>query len=247
MTATTIGALLGKTFHGAGEWSGASTLFFATVWVKLLRRPHRIGDIPMGWLASVPLAALNAGFSFALATAFHGAGIATEEVSGFLVAIVLGAIGGSVVWVPALLTTMVVFGIPLARAQTLARKGLAGEEGGDRIVGAICAALAVCALVMSTVGAGGAFAPIAAALGGATGISAAVLATLRQRARREFVWRVESGDVEGYRVDESTEGKVLVRISAQDGSAYRVTNFSEEVCRLDAEGNAVEPRVSAKS
>jgi hypothetical protein len=70
---------------------------------------------------------------------------------------------------------------------------------------------------------------------------AAALAHARERRRRDFVARAEAGDVKGFRVDASAEGKVLVRVTSQ-GEGYRVADFQEEVFLLDEEGRATKAR-----
>ena len=59
--------------------------------------------------------------------------------------------------------------------------------------------------------------------------------------RRAFVSDVEAGRVEGYRVKDVPEGRVLVRVVHQ-GEGYRVANFTEEIYLLDEEGRATEAR-----
>lgn len=220
--------------------SGLSTAVIGFVWAWMLRHFRR-GKSSLPWFASIPLAASNAGFAVALSVFLRDEPDRwTEAVRGWL----MGAIVGSVIWAPALVATMVFFGLPMHRARELARRGLAGEEDGEQLVGTLTAMLAACALL---------FAPLAGAEGGAVlaacsgalafalATTATILATLRHRARARFVLSVERGEIPGYRIDYVTDGKVLVRLAPQDGAAYRVTDFAEAICELDHEGNAVAP------
>ena len=88
--------------------------------------------VRVGWLASVPLAILNTAAACAWAAAARGAPWATvmeNAPSAFLFI----AVFGSIVWVPALLCTLACFGLPIAWAQSLAKKGLSGAERGEAL------------------------------------------------------------------------------------------------------------------
>ena len=216
---------------------GDSTLAFGTVGAWLLRHPRKVGGSSVGWIASVPLAMANV---VVLDARLHVATRPVEIADNAFRSVTSGASA----WLPALLLTLVVFGLPMAYAHSLASKGLAGEENGDRIVGSVCAVLALPVLLVSgfvSARVGAAFA--AAALGGALGSGAIVLAVARQRARARFVARVASGEVDGYRIETTAQGngKVLSRVLPQDVTTYRVASFSEAICSLDHQGNAVEP------
>jgi hypothetical protein len=222
------------------------TLVIGVAWMRLLRRPATMRafgrEVRRGWLLSVPLAALNAGVACALARPH-------EWPAMFLLGISLGAI----VWGPALVATLLCFGVPVAWSQSLARKGLAGEERGEAIVGAVSAALGVAAgcvplstsperqlatdaavsdarvVVVS-------LACVAVVLGGA----AALLALRRERLRRAVVADAEAGKLPQYRVDATAEGKVLVRLAT--GATYRGAAL-DEVCALDERGAVTTSRL----
>jgi hypothetical protein len=155
----------------------------------------------------------------------------------FFGGMVAGVTFGAIFWIPGLILTLLVFGLPIARAQRLAAQGLAGQERGDGFVGSASAVIALLALASSFIPSGEAgwmlsgLAAFAVALGGATlGTS-----LWRERLRRAFVAEVEAGRVEHFRVDASAEGKVLVRVVTQ-GEGYRVADYAEEVAALDGEG-----------
>lgn len=230
----------------AGAITGISTAFFGIAWAIVLRLRATVGRTKLrwGWVASVPLAAFNAAVSCAIL-------LASERPSGSdLVArlfggAALGATFGAIIWVPALVLTLLVFGLPVARAQRLADLGLAGEERGERTVAFASLIVALCAIVGANVLDGGrdAFAGvlISTVLGGlglVTGGAAAALAVQRQRGRTRFVRAVEEGKVHGYRVDTKDEGKVLVRVSSQ-GEGYRVRDIEDELVALDEAGEAI--------
>ncbi len=225
--------------------TGFPTLLFGLLWAKVLRSPKTVGSTSLrrGWLLSLPLAIANSSFAAGLLMAFepHGGDVITR----FLTGVVLGATFGVMFWLPGLILTLMCFGLPIASAQSLAMKGLAGEERGERIVGvgaAIMAAVAVFATLLDGAlrfpGAhiGGAWAVRALAAAGAlSGITAAWLAWRREEDRRAFVREVEEGKNPQFRVEPSNEGKVLVRVVSQ-GEGYRVADYLEEVAALDREG-----------
>lgn len=107
----------------------------------------------------------------------------------------------------AITSALLCFGLPIARAQRLAGKGLAGEERGEWIVGLACMGMSLVALAL----AGGGHAPPDvdagklitqwfAAAGLLTGGAAAALAGARARRRRQFVADAAAGKITGYRV-----------------------------------------------
>lgn len=266
-----LAAITASTFAGldrsfSGITTGLPTLMFGMLWAWLLRIPNTIGRSPVrwGWLASVPLAALNAGFAAGILMATDSQANAFD-FGGFLAGVALGITFGVFMWAPALVGTLVAFGLPIAMSQSLAKKGLAGEERGERIVGIVCAGLAIIALGLSfvhtsqhsgaeafgtrregLVAAGLVFMRIAAVLGAVVGGTAAVLANMRERSRKLFVESAEQGKIPGFRVDATPEGKALVRVSSL-GQGYRVSDFTQEVFLLDEEGHATESRLADRA
>lgn len=248
-------AVFGTTMLASGWAVGVPTLYLGALWAAVLRHPATIGGsrLRWGWLASIPLAALNGGLCCAALFATDRTGLEVPEI---LMGLVLGATLGIFIWGPALLATVACFGAPIAWAQHLATKGLAGKERGERIIGAACAILGAIALALTwsthsvpdpELGLAPPFAPsgrifagVLAASGMLLGCATAVLATIRERRRAAFVSEVEAGAVPRFRVDPTPEGKVLVRVESHGAGAYRVADFEEEVCRLDAEGRATE-------
>jgi hypothetical protein len=246
-----LAAVVAAVFGAGGDpkapaATGLPTLVVGTLWALLLRWPRTIKNTSfrVGWVTSVPLAALNGGVACALV-------MADGNSFPALAAFIAGATFGAMVWLPALLLTLLCFGLPIASAQRLAARGLAGEERGERIVGLACTAMSALAL------AGATFEPTwphrpflpliygLALLGLLTGGAAFFLAHAREVRRRRFVARAEAGEVQGYRVDPTEEGKVLVRIVSQ-GEGYRVADFEEEVFDLGAEGEATRPRMAVR-
>ena len=157
----------------------------------------------------------------------------------------VGATWGAGVWIPALLTTLIAFGAPIAWAQHRAEKGLTGEERGEAVIGLVSCGIAVLSLFVM----GAAVAPshhategvpvfmLFALVGLITGALATTFAVRRDAVRRNFVQKVEEGAVRGYRVDTTDQGKVLVRVTSM-GTGYRVANFEEPLAELDEEGEA---------
>jgi len=264
--AASTAAVFGSVGHEfSGLVTGVPTLVIGMLWAWVLRLPNTIGrsTIRWGWLMSVPLAALNAGLAGGLLLAADGSG---NTVQKFFGGMAFGATLGVFFWMPALLLTLAAFGLPIAWAQKLSKKGLAGEERGESLVGVVCTVLALLAFLLSfgqakapewvespdlantkaaLVAAGVVFMRIAAVLGVLAGGAAASLAMWREAKRRAFVTEAQKGNIPGYRVDDTAEGKALVRVSSQ-GHGYRVADFTEEVVLLDEEGHATESRLAQR-
>jgi hypothetical protein len=190
----------------------------------------------------MPLAALNSALACGFALGNVGGGHSHNDFLGLAF---LGASFGIICWLPALVLTLLLFGIPIGWAQRLAAKGLAGEERGEWIVGLASASISAGALAILALRPGEidwmpGYLGLAGAIAGAT---ATALAFLRELRRRRFVTAAAAGKIAGYRVDATDEGKVLVRIGAQ-GKGYRVADFEEEVFELDADGAAVHDKRS---
>lgn len=226
------------------------TLVLGMVWAMLLRWRKTVGESALrwGWLASVPLAALNGGLA-AMGLFWNGH---TTPLEAIVTGLLLGSTVGAIFWVPGLIATLVCFGIPIAWGQRLAAKGLAGEERGELVVGGASALVGALGTLIaalapeprffdpSQVSQLAAVRMLIAAVGAVaalTGGVAAVVSQLRAQRRRTFVRDVEAGTVPGYRVEESHEGKVLIRVNAQM-PGYRVADFHEEVYALDEAGEA---------
>lgn len=250
-------ALIGQLMHISGLATGPSTLLAGVAWALCMRSRKTVGNTPLrrGWLWSIPIAMANAGVACGVYLAMDN-GPPGAMLGPFLAGLVFGPTMGLVVWLPALLLTLGCFGAPIAWSQRAAARGLAGEERGEVVVGAICTLFSLFGLWLAmhvpTAPAwwdasryaardhGLLFARLAAGLGLLTGLAAAVLGLVREAKRRAFVARVAAGDVAGFRVDDTREGRVLVRVT-ELGSGYRVANFTEELYALDETGDAARP------
>jgi hypothetical protein len=240
-------------FGGPTLVTGLPTLLLGTLWAMLLRWRVEVNvgsrKIRAGWLLSIPLAAANGGLAAAILMASEGhtvSNIAEKLLGG----VFLGVTFGAIVWIPALAITLLLFGLPIARAQRFAKQGLSGEERGERTVGATNLILSLLVFLGIAVAPAsgksdltamaGFWTLVAMAAGGLlTGSAAAALAQIRGRDRARFVAAVEGGQVQGFRVDPTPEGKVLLRVSSE-GEGYRAAEFDEELYALDAEGNVRE-------
>ncbi|HEY1957253.1 MAG TPA: hypothetical protein VGH28_16655 [Polyangiaceae bacterium] len=233
------------------DWScaiyvGLPTVFVAYVWALCLRWQKETGSgRRWGWFLSVPLAAMNA--AMACGTMFALQGDASPEAFGG--GAILGATFGVIVWLPAMFLVLALFGLPIAHAQKLARRGLTGEERGERIIGLVAALLAALALPFAWLCAGTTHMPNGptAWMGAALmhvfsfvaigcGVVAALRAATRERRRERFVARVEALEEPGYRVEPTPAGKVLVRVAPV--ATYRVSDRAEELFELDDAGRA---------
>ncbi len=217
-----------------GIASGLSTLAFGMVWARVVRK--RAGKIPIGWIAAVPLAALNAGTALGLVMSTESSG----GVPGFFGGLVLGATFGAMFWIPALVVTLVCFGLPIYLAQQAADKGLGSEDRGERTVGIAAACFALFALLVIT----GVHRPRAegiiltslAALGVLAGVASAIYATKRERNRRVFLGSVVMGAEEGFRVTDGAGQTLLVRVT-RTPEIYRGADLEEPLVELDDSGD----------
>jgi hypothetical protein len=246
--ASATGVVLGAIFDrglelgSVGLVSCATTLVFGVLWARIVR--VRFGKFPAGWVAAVPLAASNAGVAFALALAIEKAGSSGSSLVEVLsLGFVLGASVGIFAWGPALLVTLVLFGLPLYHAQRAADRGLGSEDRGERVVAimsAVMSALALVGALASKAATPALAANVATGLAGlGAGIAAAVYATRRERRRRAFVEKVEAGAAEGYRIDTQLDGPaLLVRVAAEQGGYYRAPRLAEPIVELDEQGEA---------
>ena len=232
---------------------GLPTLVFGALWAALLRWRRTVGktSIRVGWVASIPLAMLNSVVSSLLVIGVFNAEVSAKDM---LTVAGIAATLGAILWVPALLGTLLCFGVPIAWAQRLARRGLAGEERGEWVIGLVCLAMSVFGAVFwadlrmrpdrwaEWMTLGSVLQYAYCLLGAVSGSAAAALAFLREGRRRKFVAQVETGTVPGYRIDSTEEGKVLLRVSAEGKGHYRVTNFEQELFDLTEEGEALQPK-----
>jgi len=211
-------------FGGFGIYVGLPTLLIGVLWAGVLRLRATVlrTSLRWGWVASIPLAMLNAGIACGLLAL--KAGDAGNGVEQLVFGAIAGATLGAILWIPALVATLVCFGVPIAWSQSLATRGLAGEERGEMLIGAASALVALLGVLLLFGGRGGLLPDevmlewfgyrlmwLCALGGAATGMAAAILAQQREARRKHFVKEVEAGQVAGLRVDATSEGKVLVR------------------------------------
>ncbi len=241
-------SLLFRTHQTIPLITALPTLIFGMLWVRLLRWEKTLpgSEIRWGWLLSIVLAAANGGVAAGLLLSFERSfGTITDRIGRFFIGLFAGVTFGAIAWIPGLLATLFLFGVPIAWAQRQAKKGLTGQERGEGIVGASSMAIAMVALALTFSGAirdavsletlfVRFLATISVVLGGA----AMLTARQRDQERQRFVAAVERGEVEHFRVDTTDEGKVLVRVVSQ-GQGYRVRDFEEEIAALDSDGAAV--------
>jgi hypothetical protein len=202
---------------------GLPTAFVGARWVRGLRsRPAG------GWLGSIGYAWLNSTLIGTVAPALSPPRDFAHWLEGTLMGGFVGATIGALVWIPALLATLLVFGLPIAGARKLSRRGFSGTDLGEALVGGVSAVIGSLALVglasgRPDLGSGivtGALGLVGAAAGGL----ACVLAFGRELARRQFVQRVEAGAIRGYRVADTPEGRRLMQMPT-GGNAYREGDF----------------------
>lgn len=211
-------------------YAALSTVVIGTTWAASVRVHTRRKGIPIGWLMSPVFAGVNAMMCVALITLGEGRASFFDAIG---MVVLGGGLIGAIIWIPALVVTLLLFGLPIAQAQRMAARGLAGADRGEIIVGLVSAVLALLPLVTSSPS----IETVLALVAIACGLGATILGVLREHARRAFVRRVEAGEIASFRVEPSPEGKVLVRVTTA-GMAYRVSDFVEEIARL-GEGDEV--------
>lgn len=238
-----------KIFGTSTPWmtviTGAPTLVIGTLWARLLRSTRLVvgRSVRLGWLLSVPLAATNSAIAAGLMLAAMERG--QSRIVNFVTGFVAGATIGAMFWIPALVMTLVLFGVPIAWGQRLARRGISGQERGDAFVGAASAAIALGALLIASLWLPTRkdlwFSVLLGVVAVLAGGASALLALQRDRHRRAFVRRVEAGAEPRFRVDPTPEGKVLLRI-VSSGEGYRVADHIEAIAHLDREGDLTRGR-----
>jgi hypothetical protein len=225
---TSLAACTGASFRvlwpQPATYAALSTVVLGTMWAASIRARTKRKGFPVGWLMSPVFACANAMLCMALISVGEGRTGILESAG---IVVLGGGLIGAIIWIPALVLTLLLFGLPIAQAQRSAARGLAGADRGEIIVGLVSAVLALVPLVASPPS----IETVLALVAIACGLGATILGLLRERARRAFVRRVEAGEVASFRVEPSPEGKVLVRVTTT-GMAYRVSDFVEEIARL---------------
>jgi hypothetical protein len=224
--------------------STATTFLIGVLWAITLRSQRRVTrwKLHAGWLLSPIFAMLNASLAVGWLMTADVGGHSETTIMRFGAGMLVGATFGSIVWIPALIATLLCFGLPLHRAQELAARGLGGEERGEKIVGITAAILGMMAILI-----GGPSSRISIdtwvllmAMGGAAvtaGGTTLFLAHARAKRREAFVKQVEAGQIEGYRVESIPEGKVLIRVETGN-EVYRAGERFEAVYELGVDGEA---------
>jgi hypothetical protein len=215
---------------------GLPTVLVGMIWARGLR-----SRLAGGWLSSLLLAWLNStliGGAAPLLDCVLGRASPRNFPLGWITGALIGATLGALVWIPALLATLLLFGVPIALARRLARRGFSGAERGEVIVGAASAVVGSFAHVFATskalslVSASAIFTSALGLAGAAAGGVAIALALEREARRRRFVIRVEAGEIPGYRIGDTSEGRGLFRVPHDH--AYRARD--ELVAILTKEG-----------
>jgi hypothetical protein len=225
--------------------SGPSTFLFGCFWAALLDGGKTRRAVVVRWLASLPLAMANGALTLGLWNGLAGAFDRGSwgPVRGFVGGAIGGATQGIQVWGPALLCTLLFLGLPIGVANWMAKRGLAGEDGGDAIVGFACASLGLFALLPT--GNGRPDIPAEAWTRSAAGVLACLLggavalaAFARKAQRRALLRDVESGRRDDYRVVTTPEGRCLARVYAE-GAGYRIADVEKPICELDEAGRCL--------
>lgn len=219
-----------------------STLFFTSLWQRSLRRRGADPKLQTkrGWWWSLPYSAFNTlGAALLLAIRNRGA----DGLADVLPLVLVVFSFGTLLWVPACVVVVLVYGITIAR---IARVSPHGAPAADRMevrLSAINSVISIFALTFASFiahrpggGLGGIehAAQIATylAAGGALGLSmgAMLLVSQRDRKRRGFLAKIESGESPQYRIDVRKEEVVLLRVDTAD--AYR-GHVAQEVAVLE--------------
>lgn len=246
--ASAMGALAGagaglvfRDFDKSGLATLCATFVLGAIWAAILRVRTTVGPakVRLGWLLSLPLAALNGVVAEMIFASLDRSDPALWRAAWH------GLVYDAPYWIAGLGIVLVLFGVPLAWSQRQAEKGLSGRERGEAMVGAVSALLGACAWAIMARASSESTSVLAlrlasmAALG--LGLCTSVAALVTSALRRRFVADVEAGKIARFRVDPTPEGKVLVRVTP-NGESYRVGDFEEEIAKLDAEGEVVQSR-----
>ena len=219
--------------------------FFLTIfggqllWVMLSRLEATFLGTRWAWLACVPIGYLNCAMTIFMMTGRK------DALSERIVMSLVLSVPMAIVWVPALLVGLALYGVPMELSRGWSKSGLAWRDRGEALVGAVSAGLAVIALIRvwfiasraphvldgsdtsdtsTAVPRIGAIAVFAIVAGGV----AVLLVGLRARQRRAFLRSAAAGDAPGYRVEIGATATRLFRVRAAD-DGYRSAAVEEEV------------------
>jgi hypothetical protein len=249
--AACTGAAFGTSSFGweIGTVCALSTLFYGLCWSCLMR----VGFLgKWGWIAATPLALANSATAYASLAALDRDTLRKLDLLLFpskplLEAIVVGSMFGAVIWIPALIMTLLGLGLPVSIAQRAAARGLAGEDRAEQAIGFLAAGysglgLLVCMAAAfahpSLAGLKGVGVVLALALAGlATGLASVQLAHVRGWGRRTFFRTVRAGDAPEYRFDREGGAVVLVRVT-ETGQGYRAATTTEPLALIEDTGDA---------
>lgn len=229
-----------------GTVCAATTALFAYIWARLLRAKRFSGHAPM-WILSIPFAAANAGCAAATLVALTAPRV---DVLGVLGVALAAVIAGFFIWLPALVLTLVLYGVPIALAVSKAIKGVGGADRGERTLGLLTSLYATGALVFLGLQPHRTLDEIAvsllAVLSVLVGSTATVISHRRVAHRVRALDAIREGSVEGYRVTEGLDGRrILVHESAQT-NAYRDTQRVSEIAELDEHGDVRGASIAAR-
>lgn len=225
--------------------SFAATLVLGPFWARLLRRfPIAFSkSVAPGRLIAIAMAIANASLAGSLMVTLNR-GSPSDNFGNAFVGAVLGATFGAIFWIPTLVVTCVLFALPTAWASSLAKRGLAGEERGEWLVGMMCGAVSI-ATYLATFRINTQshiydfghdwFLPVFRLSAVASFLLAALAAFAswkRDLARKSFVAQAKEGKIAGYRVQDTVRGEVLMRVAAS-ANAYRAMDLCDEVFAVD--------------
>ncbi|HEY1960684.1 MAG TPA: hypothetical protein VGH28_33965 [Polyangiaceae bacterium] len=231
-----------------GVLVGMPAFVAAGAWVVMMQSERRapLLDVRWGWVLSVPLAMAWISMSSILTSLRHPSvrALATDLLRGTY---------SLMAWAPALLAVLVLFGIPLGIARSLAHKGLDDEERGDRLVGLVAFGVGIVSALVAALFSMGEYVGtppeedfprlgLAAFVGWTLaaigcGAATALLATFRLAQRVQFVARVRAGVEPGYRFETTAHGEEIVRVPT--ASTYR--NGAREVV-FESRNESAAPR-----
>jgi len=129
------GAVMPFLFGGGGA-------FFLTIfggqllWVMLSRLEATFLGTRWAWLACVPIGYLNCAMTIFMMTGRK------DALSERIVMSLVMSVPAAIVWVPALLVGLALYGVPMELSRGWSKSGLAWRDRGEALVGAVSAGLA---------------------------------------------------------------------------------------------------------
>jgi hypothetical protein len=189
------------------------------------------------WLGSASLAALHVGPTIVLSHLVHHVPM---NLNYCLELLVRGATAGMLAWVPGLLISLLLFALPMRYLGNTPTQDPNRRERADRWLSGLYFlwTLIGSGFVADTQTRGQAAVLCVALCVMAMHLTHILRSSTRHNQRVRFLQKATKGEVDGFRVEQTEGGSVLLLRMVQTDGGYRVGGVSEPVADLNAYGDA---------